>query len=62
MNDIFASGQGELVSTQKFQHPDKDQVFLHWENRPAEKQDARAKKGEWMGRGVGVGGYGGLLV
>jgi hypothetical protein len=23
---------------------------------------ARAKKGEWVGRGVGVGGYGGLLV
>jgi hypothetical protein len=24
--------------------------------------NARAKKGEWVGRGVGVGGYGGLLV
>ena len=24
--------------------------------------NARAKKGEWMGRGAGVGGYGGLLV
>jgi hypothetical protein len=23
--------------------------------------NARAKKGEWVGRGVGVGGYGGLL-
>jgi hypothetical protein len=24
--------------------------------------NTRAKKGEWVGRGVGVGGYGGLLV
>jgi hypothetical protein len=24
--------------------------------------NARAKKGEWVGRGMGVGGYGGLLV
>jgi hypothetical protein len=24
--------------------------------------NARAKKGEWVGRGVWVGGYGGLLV
>jgi hypothetical protein len=24
--------------------------------------NARAKKGEWVGRGLGVGGYGGLLV
>jgi hypothetical protein len=24
--------------------------------------NARAKKGEWVGRGVGEGGYGGLLV
>jgi hypothetical protein len=24
--------------------------------------NARAKKGEWVGRGVRVGGYGGLLV
>jgi hypothetical protein len=24
--------------------------------------NARARKGEWAGRGVGVGGYGGLLV
>jgi hypothetical protein len=24
--------------------------------------NARAKKGEWVGRGVGVSGYGGLLV
>ena len=24
--------------------------------------NARAKKGEWVGRGVGVGEYGGLLV
>jgi hypothetical protein len=24
--------------------------------------NARAKKEEWVGRGVGVGGYGGLLV
>ena len=24
--------------------------------------NARAKKGEWVGSGVGVGGYGGLLV
>jgi hypothetical protein len=24
--------------------------------------NARAKKGEWVGRGVGVGGYGGLLL
>jgi hypothetical protein len=24
--------------------------------------NARAKKGEWVGRGVGVGGYGGLSV
>jgi hypothetical protein len=24
--------------------------------------NARAKKGEWVGRGRGVGGYGGLLV
>jgi hypothetical protein len=24
--------------------------------------NARAKKGEWVGRGVGVGAYGGLLV
>jgi hypothetical protein len=27
-----------------------------------EQGNARAKKGEWAGRGVGVGGYGGLLV
>jgi hypothetical protein len=26
------------------------------------QENARAKKGEWVGRGVGVGGYGGLLV
>jgi hypothetical protein len=25
-----------------------------------EQGNARAKKGEWAGRGVGVGGYGGL--
>jgi hypothetical protein len=24
--------------------------------------NVRAKKGEWVGRGVGVGGYGGLLI
>jgi hypothetical protein len=24
--------------------------------------NTRAKKGEWVGRGVGVGGYGGLLL
>jgi hypothetical protein len=24
--------------------------------------NARAKRGEWVGRGVGLGGYGGLLV
>ena len=45
-------------------------VGNHWEERPLILQrlyapvqgNARAKKGEWVGRGVGVGGYGGLLV
>jgi hypothetical protein len=31
------------------------------ENAPGQG-NARAKKGEWVGRGVEVGGYGGLLV
>jgi hypothetical protein len=29
---------------------------------PPVQGNAKAKKGEWVGRGVGVGGYGGLLV
>jgi hypothetical protein len=45
-------------------------VGHHWKERPLDTQtlyapvqgNARAKKGEWVGRGVGVGGYGGLLV
>jgi hypothetical protein len=45
-------------------------VSHHWKERPLDTQtlyapvqgNARAKKGEWVGRGVGVGGYGGLLV
>jgi hypothetical protein len=44
----------------------------HWKERPIGhvnfvwyapvQGNARAKKGEWVGRGVGVGGCGGLLV
>jgi hypothetical protein len=42
----------------------------HWKERPIghvnfvcpSTGNARAKKGEWVGRGVGVGGNGGLLV
>jgi hypothetical protein len=44
-------------------------VGHHWKERPIGQTlyapvqgNARAKKGEWLGRGVGVGGYGGLLV
>jgi hypothetical protein len=45
-------------------------VGHHWKERPIglanficpSTGNARAKKGEWLGRGVGVGGYGGLLV
>jgi hypothetical protein len=45
-------------------------VGHHWKERPIghanficpSTANARAKKGEWVGRGVGVGGYGGLLV
>jgi hypothetical protein len=49
----------------------KDGLFgHHWKERPIGhanficpvQGNARAKKGEWVGRGVGVGGYGGLLV
>ena len=44
-------------------------VGHHWKERPIDRQtlyapvqeNARAKKGEWVGRGVG-GCYGGLLV
>jgi hypothetical protein len=44
-------------------------VSHHWKERPMDLQtlyapvqgNARAKKGEWVGRAVGVGGYGGLL-
>jgi hypothetical protein len=39
----------------------KDQVKGDIKNAPVQG-NARAKKGEWVGRGVGVGGYGGLLV
>jgi hypothetical protein len=42
----------------------------HWKERPIEHinfvcpstGERQGKKGEWVGRGVGVGGYGGLLV
>ena len=37
----------------------------HWKERPiglAVQGNARAQKWEWVGRGVGVDGYGGLLV
>jgi hypothetical protein len=37
----------------------------HWTCKlymPQLQENARAKKGEWVGRGVGVDGYGGLLV
>jgi hypothetical protein len=45
-------------------------VGHHWKERPIghanficpSTGNARAKKGEWVGRGVGVGGYGGLFV
>ena len=47
-------------------------VGHHWKERPIGldtqtlyapvQGKARAKKWEWVGRGVGVGGYGGLLV
>jgi hypothetical protein len=45
-------------------------VGHHWKERPIGlanficpvQGNTRAKKGEWVGRGVGVGGYGGLLV
>jgi hypothetical protein len=44
-------------------------VGHHWKERPighanfiCSTGNARAKKGEYVGRGVGVGGYGGLLV
>ena len=45
-------------------------VGHHWKERPIGlanficpvQGNTRAKKGEWVGRGGGVGGYGGLLV
>jgi hypothetical protein len=45
-------------------------VGHHWKERPIghanficpSTGERQAKKGEWVGRGVGVGGYGGLLV
>jgi hypothetical protein len=44
-------------------------VGHHWKERPlglanlnaSVQENARAKKREWVGRGVGGGGYGGLL-
>jgi hypothetical protein len=36
--------------------------YLLLEKIPPVQGNTRAKKGEWVGRGVGVGGYGGLLV
>jgi hypothetical protein len=44
-------------------------VGHHWKERPIglanficpSTGERKAKKGEWVGRGVGVGGYGGLL-
>ena len=44
-------------------------VGHHWKERPLDVQtlyapvqgNARDKKGEWVGRGLGVGGYAGLL-
>jgi hypothetical protein len=44
-------------------------VGHHWKERPIGhatlyapvQGNTRAKMGEWVGRGVGVGGYGGLL-
>jgi hypothetical protein len=45
-------------------------VGHHWKERPiglanficSSTGNVRAKKGEWVGRGVAVGGYEGLLV
>ena len=45
-------------------------VGHHWKERPINTQtlyapvqgNARAKKGEWVYKALGVGGYGGLLV
>jgi hypothetical protein len=37
-------------------------IARSWKEPRCPSTEARAKKGEWVGRGVGVGGYGGLLV
>jgi hypothetical protein len=48
--------QGTLVLTGKRGPLDMQALYAPVQG------NARAKKGEWVGRGVGVGGYGGLLV
>lgn len=44
MIDRFIIGQRKEFPTQKFQHSEKDQVFLPWQDRTAESQN-RAKPG-----------------
>lgn len=44
MKDRITLGQGKQFPTQKFQHSEKDQVFLPWQDRTAENQN-RAKTG-----------------
>jgi hypothetical protein len=39
-----------------------ESLRVQWASLAPVQGNARAKKGEWVGRGVGVGGYGGLLV